>query len=90
MIRDIIKCYKNRKVADPLHKETKDEFLQYLESHIMRANIARVIGLIEILKLTNKNEHSEIIAKLEKEVNDLQYLLDELKEVLPGILKDKF
>lgn len=65
-----------------------DDNLRYIESHIIRANIARIMGLIEILRLTTKDEQTDIISKLDVEVKDLELLLEELKTTLPQLIKN--
>ncbi|NJN27538.1 MAG: hypothetical protein HC819_16965 [Cyclobacteriaceae bacterium] len=70
-------------------KNTED-ILQYVESHLLRANIARILGLIEILKLGNMEDREEIIGKLEIQVTELKTLVNEMKNDLPALLKHYF
>lgn len=85
---DEAEYFKGQKVVNhSLQKGSADEHLQFIESHILRASIARVMGLIEILRLTTKDEQTEIITKLENEVKDIEFLLEELKTTLPRLIK---
>jgi hypothetical protein len=76
---DLLKSY--------LQEHKNNEILQYLESHLVRAGIARILGLIEILQLCSDEEADQIIEKLETEVKELEILMNEIKTELPGLLQ---
>jgi len=56
----------------------------FITSHILRAHVARIIGLISLIKSNPNNvtENDEILLKLKKEIRDLNRAMKETKKLI--------
>lgn len=85
-----------KQTIDQLTEQNQDlQQFSYIISHNIRSPIARIAGLIEIIKIENKGSHAiseEIIMHLDKAVTSLDTVIRDLNQILSirkGISKSK-
>ncbi len=74
-----------RKIIESLSKQNQDlEQFSYIISHNLRAPVARILGLVNIFDVENKNDefNVQILSHLAKATQDLDTIIWDLTEVI--------
>ncbi len=68
----------------PLFENIKEEeVVEFLNCHILRANVSRIIGLIRLLNMEGVSEEEKVIIteKLENEADNFEKSVQELRKI---------
>lgn len=92
-MKELIKkyFYNQQLINSPLFENIQEEeVLEFLNCHILRASLCRIVGLIRLLNMEEVSEEEKVIiaGKLEQEVDNFEKSVQELRKIsnLDGIL----
>lgn len=94
-MKELVKKYfcNQELINSPLFENIKEhEVLEFLNCHILRASICRIVGLIRLLNMDEVSEEEKVIiaGKLENEVDNFEESVKELRKISNlGDLTDK-
>ena len=88
MLDELLKNFHKPELLNfSLFKDSTDETIfNFLNFHILKATLARIVGLIHLLKSENSEHYEEIMERLEFEVEDLRLSIGEIKSVMEHLL----
>jgi len=77
IIRDITAEMEHSAAIEEQHKKLKQ--IAYMQSHVIRAPLARVLGLVDLLKLEHDHQtHEQLLTHLENSAKELDEMIKEI------------
>lgn len=89
MIDELTKYFHKPELVNKslVESDQEGDILRFIDSHILKANIARIVGLVSLLHKKDDEYRDEIMSKLEVEVNELEVSVSEIKQVITLLIK---